>query len=130
MDGRATTHGIEVTGVHMPHPVLPTTTELTLNIWDFGGQEVYRISHQFFFSAQAVYLLVWKAREGQEENALNHWMERIRLRVGARARVVIVATHCEERRSELDFPSLKLLFGEMLAGSCEIDSATGHGIDG
>jgi GTPase SAR1 family protein len=39
--------------------------EITLNGWDFGGQRVYRPTHQLFFSAPAVYLVVWKPREGR-----------------------------------------------------------------
>ena len=27
---------------------------MTLRAWDFGGQEVYRVSHQFFFT-RAIY---------------------------------------------------------------------------
>lgn len=32
---------------------------ITLNGWDFGGQQVYRPTHQLFFTAPAVYLVVW-----------------------------------------------------------------------
>jgi Leucine-rich repeat (LRR) protein len=42
--------------------ISPTTqTEITLNAWDFGGQRVYRPTHQLFFSAPAVYLVVWSS---------------------------------------------------------------------
>ena len=37
---------------------------MTLRTWDFGGQEVYRITHQFFFTKRALYMVVWSAREG------------------------------------------------------------------
>ena len=55
---------------------------MTVRAWDFGGQEVYRITHQFFFSQRALYLVVWKPREGQEQNEVEGWLRRIRLRVG------------------------------------------------
>ena len=35
---------------------------LTINIWDFGGQEIYHSTHQFFLSKRSIYLLVWDAR--------------------------------------------------------------------
>ncbi len=60
----STTHGIEISQVQEPHPDATIKENLTLNFWDFGGQEVYRITHQFFFSENALYLLVWKPREG------------------------------------------------------------------
>jgi hypothetical protein len=72
---------------------------MTLNTWDFGGQEVYRITHQFFFSRRALYLCVWKPREGQLENGVESWCRRIRLRVADQARLIVVATHSGERRA-------------------------------
>jgi internalin A len=47
VEGRETTHGIEIWPVTMPHPDLDE--QLTLRSWDFGGQEIYRVTHQFFF---------------------------------------------------------------------------------
>ena len=52
--GRPTTHGIEIKPVIVTDA--DTGTEITLNGWDFGGQRVYRPTHQLFFSAPAVYL--------------------------------------------------------------------------
>jgi internalin A len=125
---RPTTHGIELDRLSLPHPKL-NERELTLNSWDFGGQEVYRITHQFFFSRRALYLLVWRPREGQEENAIEAWLKRIRLRVGADARIIIAATHCKERSPELDFAGLKRIFGDMLVGNYLVDNEDDTGID-
>ena len=44
---RDTTHGIELGRLVVPHPEYEDT-DIILNSWDFGGQEVYRITHQFF----------------------------------------------------------------------------------
>jgi internalin A len=123
-----TTHGIEIKQVAEPHPDAAIRDNLTLNFWDFGGQEVYRITHQFFFSRHAVYLLVWKPREGREENALEEWLERIHLRVGNDARVIIVATHFKERHPELDYPALRAKYPGLLAGNLAVDSSDGTGI--
>ena len=54
VDGNPTTHGIEITPVEVIAP--DTGTKITLNGWDFGGQRVYRQTHQLFFSAPALYL--------------------------------------------------------------------------
>jgi hypothetical protein len=59
-----TTHGIEIQQIKVAIP--ETNTEITLNGWDFGGQRAYRSTHQLFFSAPAVYLVVWKPREGSQ----------------------------------------------------------------
>jgi internalin A len=104
-------------------------TGMTVYAWDFGGQEVYRITHQFFFTQRALYLVVWKPREGQEQNEVEPWLRRIRLRVGREARVLVVATHCAgERHPDLDYPHLRRIFPELLVGHFESDSKTGRGI--
>ena len=41
-----------------------TPTTITLNGWDFGGQNIHRHTHQLFFTALAVYLAVWNPRRG------------------------------------------------------------------
>jgi internalin A len=126
VENRPTTHGIEIAQVHLNHPQLDL--QITLNTWDFGGQEVYRITHQFFFSRRALYLLVWRPREGQEENAIEGWIKRIRLRVGQHARILVVATYGDEHSIELDYPGLKRKFGDLLLGHHTIDNKSGNGI--
>lgn len=124
---RPTTHGIEINKLVVQHPSLETNIEL--NSWDFGGQEVYRITHQFFFSKRALYLVVWKPREGHEENNVEAWCRRIKLRIGGRARIVIVATHSRERRAEFDYETLQAKFPNLIVGYIQVDSETLVGID-
>lgn len=124
---RSTTHGIEIGELRLPHPTEPV--EVTLKTWDFGGQDVYRVTHQFFFSRRCLYLLVWWPREGHEANDIDGWCRRIRLRIGSDARVLIVATHADGRRAELDYPELQRQFGDMLVGSVAVDNQSGTGIE-
>ncbi len=124
---RPTTHGIQLETLSLRHPRLDAG--MLLNTWDFGGQVVYRITHQFFFSRHALYLLVWRPREGHEENAIEGWLRRIRLRVGQDARVMVIATHCDERAPELDFPGLEREFGDMLVDQYAVDNRSGTGVE-
>jgi GTPase SAR1 family protein len=128
VEGRSTTHGIEISSIMFRHPSLDR--DMTLRSWDFGGQEVYRVSHQFFFSGRALYLVVWHARQGQEQDEVEGWLRRIKLRVGHDASTILVATHCKERLPELDYPHLQQLFPGMLTGAFNVDSSTGDGIHG
>ena len=98
VEGRATTHGIEITPLTIRDP--SAGRDITVRGWDFGGQDVYRITHQFFFTRRALYVVAWNARQGQEQDEVEGWLRRIRLRVGQEARVLLVATHCAERRPE------------------------------
>ena len=129
VERRPTTHGIEISPLTFRHPSL--STSMTVRAWDFGGQEVYRVSHQFFLTRRALYLVVWNARQGQEHDEVEGWLRRIRLRVGPDARTLVVATHCAERLPELDYPHLKQMFPGMLPRALfEVDSRTGQGISG
>jgi hypothetical protein len=90
LESRLTTHGIEIKPVIVTHP--DTGTEISLNGWDFGGQPVYRSTHQLFFSAPAVYLVVWKPREGPQQGFVKEWITLIKHREPD-AKVLVVATH-------------------------------------
>lgn len=115
VEGRETTHGIEITPLTIRDPL--AGRDMTVRGWDFGGQEVYRITHQFFFTRRAVYVVAWNARQGQEQDEVEGWLRRIRLRVGRGASALLVATHCAERRPELDYPHLERIFPGMLVGA-------------
>ncbi|MEH2128960.1 leucine-rich repeat domain-containing protein [Nostoc sp.] len=90
VDGRPTTHGIEIKPVIVTNP--DSGTKISLNGWDFGGQRVYRPTHQLFFSAPAVYLVIWKPREGPQQGFVKEWITLIKNREPD-AKVLIVATH-------------------------------------
>jgi GTPase SAR1 family protein len=126
VEGRSTTHGIEISALSARHPSLDV--DMTVRAWDFGGQEVYRVSHQFFFTDRALYAVVWHARQGREQDEVEGWLRRIRLRIGQGARVLLVATHCAERRAEVDYSQLDRMFPGLLAGFYEVDCRTGEGI--
>jgi Leucine-rich repeat (LRR) protein len=121
-DDRITTHGIEI----RPLQVTDTTsgTEVTLNGWDFGGQRVYRPTHQLFFSSPAVYLVVWKPREGPQQGFVKEWIRLIQHRE-PQARILVVATHGgpKERQPDIDRQDLWDLFGrEAVVDFFHVDS--------
>jgi len=120
-----TTHGVDIAiqALHLPHPQ-KENVEIKLNSWDFGGQEVYRVTHQFFFSKRSVYLLVWEPRRGVQQCQVEDWLKLLRLRVGDEVRVIIVSTYCQSGQhiARIDKPVLKRDFGDMIVGFHEVDS--------
>ncbi len=120
------TKGLEIARepLELPHPAEPGRT-LHLNCWDFGGQEHYQVTHQIFFSAKAVYLLVWKPRTGLDADLVAR-LERIELSAGRTARVLIVSTHAEGGvAAVLGQAALRERFGELIWGFYATDSARG-----
>jgi GTPase SAR1 family protein len=104
------THGIEIQQVIVTDP--DTKKEITLNGWDFGGQRVYRPTHQLFFSAPAVYLVVWKPREGPQQGFVKEWIQLIKRREPS-AQIIVVATHGgpQQRQPDIDRQELWDTFG-------------------
>ncbi|MBD1893208.1 COR domain-containing protein [Coleofasciculus sp. FACHB-129] len=122
VDGRLSTHGIEIKPVIVTAP--NNSTKITLNGWDFGGQRVYRPTHQLFFSAPAVYLVVWKPREGPQQGFVKEWITLIKHREPD-AKMLVVATHGGpgQRRPDIDRQELIDLFGsDTIVGFFHIDS--------
>ncbi|MBK9210868.1 MAG: hypothetical protein IPL71_22330 [Anaerolineales bacterium] len=124
-EGEPTTHGVEIDihGLNCPTSE-KDGVEIQLNAWDFGGQDVYRVTHQFFFSRRSLYLLVWEPRRGVQQCQVEDWLNMIRLRVGDEARVIIVSTHSKsgEHIARIDQPVFKQQYGEMIVGFHEVDS--------
>jgi internalin A len=123
-----TTHGVQIDihALRLPHPD-KEGVEIQLNAWDFGGQEVYRVTHQFFFSRRSLYLLVWEPRAGVQQCQVEDWLRLIRLRVGDDARVLVISTHCRtgKRIARIDKPVFERDFGSMIAGFHDVDSLVG-----
>jgi hypothetical protein len=135
-EGRPTTHGIEIKPVKVTDPA--TGTENALNGWDFGGQRVYWPTHQLFFCAPAVYLVVWKPREGPQQGFVKEWIKLVKHRE-PEARILVVATHGgpKERQPDIDRREIWDLFGnetvvEFVKVESKPDKETGErfGIDG
>jgi len=95
-----TTHGIERSQINIPYK----DKEIRLNIWDLGGQEFMRSTHQFFFSERTLYVLVTLARK--ERNELNHWLK-LANQLGNKAPVLVVINKIDLDPHDLDRKSLE-----------------------
>jgi Leucine-rich repeat (LRR) protein/GTPase SAR1 family protein len=99
---KETTKGVEVIQYRFPidaedfPDAIPAgqQKEFRLNMWDFGGQEIYKATHRFFLSDQAVYLLVADSRK--ENTDFPYWLH-IEEIFGDKSPVVIVINEHEER---------------------------------
>jgi internalin A len=130
IEHRDTTHGIEIKSFNLPHLRRPNK-QITFNAWDFGGQEVYRISHQFFYSKRSLYLILWSPRIGSDQSHVEEWLEQIVLRVGKEAKVIVIATSVEscDRLARIDKTYFLEKFKGIVLGFFEVDSKTEFGID-
>ncbi|HEY1187985.1 MAG TPA: COR domain-containing protein [Gemmata sp.] len=84
--------------VKVAPPETRATVDVTLNVWDFGGQEIMHATHQFFLTKRSLYLLVLDAGTSEAENNLFYWLKLIKS-FGDSAPVLVVVN-----KSEGDFP--------------------------
>ncbi len=66
-----TTVGITVT--QQPKTYKIDGEEHTLNIWDFGGQDIYHPTHQFFLTKNSIYVLMQDGRE--QKTDFYYWLQ-------------------------------------------------------
>ena len=121
---RHQTQGMEIKPLVVSH----AGHEITLNGWDFGGQQAYQPAHQLFFSAPAVYVVVWKPRPGVAAGMVETWIAMIAHRAPD-ARVLVVASHGgpSSRADAIDEAHLKQRFGHLIVGFHGVDSAVPDG---
>ncbi|MFN0035586.1 MAG: COR domain-containing protein [Saprospiraceae bacterium] len=91
-----TTHGIERCQMEdAPSDQGP----IRLNVWDLGGQQFMRSTHQFFFTERTLYVLVTVAR--RERKDLNHWLQLVH-EIGGDAPVLVVINKTDGDEHDID----------------------------
>jgi len=123
---KETTHGIEIRPLDVAHPK-EDGVAMRLNAWDFGGQEIYHATHQFFLTGRSLFLLLWNMRHGWEQGKLRYWLETIHARA-PESPVLIVGTHLDQRNTDLPFEQLRDEFPQ-LAGHYKVSNSDGTGIE-
>ena len=84
--------------------------DFTVNIWDFGGQEIYKATHQFFMSENALYVLLADTRK--EDVDYFDWLYRIEIFSG-NSPVIIVHNEKDTRNKNIDINHLRRRFSSI-----------------
>jgi internalin A len=80
--------------------------DIRLNVWDFGGQEIYHATHQFFLTKRSLYLLVCNCRTSEEENRIEYWLKLIES-FGGQSPVIIVGNKKDEQPFDINRKALR-----------------------
>ncbi|QTA85597.1 COR domain-containing protein [Desulfonema magnum] len=103
-----------------------TKIRMTLNVWDFGGQEIYHATHQFFLTRRSLYLLVWDACQEEENSRIDYWLNAIET-FAEDSPILIVMNKADERSNDLNFHELKQRYPQ-IAASVKVSAKNGTGI--
>jgi internalin A len=125
VEGLDTTRGITIETLDLPHPKEPEVV-MHLNAWDFGGQEIYHATHQFFLTNRSLFLLLWNARHGYEQGKLYYWLDQLQARA-PQSPVLLVATHIDEREPDLPLAELQAKYPQIV-GNWGVSNKTGDGL--
>ncbi|MEH1867208.1 MAG: COR domain-containing protein [Nostoc sp.] len=99
-----TTEGIDVIQWKF---LLDNNREFQVNIWDFGGQEIYHATHQFFLTKRSLYTLVADTRK--EDTDFYYWLNVVELLSG-NSPLLIVNNEKQERKREINERELRREF--------------------
>jgi small GTP-binding protein len=119
------TEGIDILDWVITAPIADEE-EIKLNVWDFGGQEIYHATHQFFLTKRSLYLLVWNARKSQDYEHIYYWLHTIEA-FGEDSPIVLVLSKWNERDDDLNMKELREKFPQII-GLYKIDSEDGKGV--
>ncbi len=120
------THGIQIDTLPLDHPS-ESGVEMTLNTWDFGGQEIYHATHQFFLTNRSLFLLAWNARHGFEQGKLYYWLDTIQA-LAPDSPILLVATWTDERDPDLPLTELRQKYPQIV-DQIAISNRTSAGIE-
>ncbi|MBN2442364.1 MAG: leucine-rich repeat domain-containing protein, partial [Spirochaetales bacterium] len=115
-------------GIDIRKWIFPTkqTNEFQVNVWDFGGQEIYHATHQFFLTKRSLYLLVWDARKDYDVVSFDYWLNVVGLLSDA-SPVIVVLNKIDERIKNIDEQSLKEKYPNIICFE-RVSAWTGDGI--
>ena len=93
-----TTHGIERSFFKTNVNLESFKGSVRLNVWDFGGQEIYHGSQTLFLHGQAIFLLLWNPEEEKtagkkidsEHRPITYWLHYLRSVAGTDNPLIIV----------------------------------------
>lgn len=88
------------------------TRDFQINIWDFGGQEIYHSTHQFFLTKRSMYMLATESRKEDSHDDFFYWLNIIKL-LGDRSPVVMVLNKCDQPTKELPVKEYKENFSNI-----------------
>lgn len=113
LKNESTTKGIDVMTWNIPGEEINLSKDFKINIWDFGGQEIYHSTHQFFLTKRSVYLLVTESRKEDRHEDFYYWLNIIKV-LGDKSPVVIVLNKCDEPTKDLPIKEYSKTFDNIV----------------
>ncbi|MEG3436506.1 COR domain-containing protein [Pannus brasiliensis CCIBt3594] len=85
--------------------------QFDLNVWDFGGQEIYHATHRFFLSKRSLYVLV--ADNRKDDTDFNYWLNIIEL-FAKDSPIIIVLNEKDDLKRIINTSELRIRYPDSL----------------
>ena len=132
-----TTHGVKLVSISRKAELV--ATDARLNIWGFGGQDIYHGTHALFLKGSAVFLILWNPElekanlytEGGMEmhRPLAYWLDYVRHLAGSECPVLVIQSKCDDGRAAERRPADALLEGLPGVRTLSFSARTRHGAE-
>jgi hypothetical protein len=106
-----------------------------LNVWDFGEQQIYHATHQFFLTQRSLYVLVDDTRRDYKsvsDEGFKYWLELIEV-LGGHSPTLIFQNEKDGRSKQIDIRGIRQRYDnvkELYAGNLEHRDAADRLRDG
>jgi len=100
--------------------------KVKVNLWDFGGQEIYYSTHQFFLTKRSIYIFVWEPRKDDAERDFEYWLNTIKL-LGQNSPIIVVMNKSDIRHVTINEKTYAQLFPN-IKGFLQVSCVTKSGI--
>lgn len=117
-----TTEGVDVNAWLFP---VDDDKLFRVNLWDFGGQEIYHATHQFFLTKRSLYVLVADTRK--EDTDFYYWLSVVEL-LSDNSPLLVVKNEKQDRHREINERQLRGQF-ENLKAILSVNLATSRGLE-
>jgi len=133
-----TTHGIQIS--EMTLELQDVGIPIRLNLWDFGGQEVYHGCHALFLQARAIFLILWtpelENETSYQENGLSmrhrplsYWLDYLRAFGGVHSPVLLIQSQCDTPAQRVQHPPAAGVDDFTAVQSVQFSAKTSRGLD-
>ncbi|MBL7188608.1 MAG: leucine-rich repeat domain-containing protein [Phycisphaerae bacterium] len=106
-EDQGSTMGIDIIEWHF---AMDGSQDFRVNIWDFGGQQIYHATHQFFLTKRSLYALV--ADERKEDTDFDYWLNVVEL-LSDSSPILIIQNEKKDRHREINESALRGQFGNI-----------------
>jgi small GTP-binding protein len=117
LEDEVSTEGINIQPWIIPREKIKTINpkiqrDLQINVWDFGGQEIYHSTHQFFLTKRSIYMIVTESRKEDRHEDFYYWLNIIKI-LGDESPILMVLNKADQPNKEIPFKEFQESFSNL-----------------